>query len=149
MGIRCPVVGNFYVWYATDDVHALMELIQIQRHLLGLRFGCLMVFWHLFYSYVTREYERFSHRGWGFLFFCLFLSIKVNINLPRAYIMNLKNLRQRQFVCQRAPILRKIQITRFFFLGGSPYPGIPVEKLFDLLECGYRMERPSNCPNNM
>ncbi|XP_006774567.1 PREDICTED: proto-oncogene tyrosine-protein kinase receptor Ret, partial [Myotis davidii] len=30
-------------------------------------------------------------------------------------------------------------------LGGNPYPGIPPERLFNLLKTGYRMERPDNC----
>ena len=34
-------------------------------------------------------------------------------------------------------------------LGGSPYPGIPLERLFDLLKQGYRMERPVNCTDSM
>lgn len=34
-------------------------------------------------------------------------------------------------------------------LGGSPYPGIPLERLFDLLKQGYRMERPVNCTDTM
>ncbi|KXJ23083.1 Fibroblast growth factor receptor 3 [Exaiptasia diaphana] len=33
--------------------------------------------------------------------------------------------------------------------GGSPYPGIPLEKLFELLKSGYRMEKPVNCDDNM
>lgn len=33
--------------------------------------------------------------------------------------------------------------------GGSPYPGIPLERLFDLLKQGYRMEQPINCTNEM
>lgn len=33
--------------------------------------------------------------------------------------------------------------------GGSPYPGIALEKLFDLLKQGYRMERPLNCTDDM
>ena len=35
------------------------------------------------------------------------------------------------------------------FKGGSPYPGMPVEKLFDLLKEGYRMEKPINCTDEM
>ena len=34
-------------------------------------------------------------------------------------------------------------------LGGSPYPGVPLEKLFDLLKQGYRMEKPINCTDEM
>ncbi|XP_078358900.1 fibroblast growth factor receptor 4-like [Oculina patagonica] len=33
--------------------------------------------------------------------------------------------------------------------GGSPYPGVPLENLFELLKSGYRMEQPLNCPDNM
>eukprot|EP00794_Sanderia_malayensis_P005560 gene5560-6245_t len=29
--------------------------------------------------------------------------------------------------------------------GGTPYPGVPLENLFDLLKSGFRMERPINC----
>ena len=35
------------------------------------------------------------------------------------------------------------------FLGGTPYPSVPLEKLFELLKSGYRMERPINCPPDM
>ncbi|KAF8778293.1 Proto-oncogene tyrosine-protein kinase receptor like protein [Argiope bruennichi] len=31
-------------------------------------------------------------------------------------------------------------------IGGCPYPGIPTERLFQLLKEGYRMPRPDNCP---
>ncbi|XP_028414940.1 fibroblast growth factor receptor 2-like [Dendronephthya gigantea] len=33
-----------------------------------------------------------------------------------------------------------------FTFGGTPYPSVPLEKLFELLKSGYRMERPVNCP---
>ncbi|XP_031555241.1 fibroblast growth factor receptor 2-like [Actinia tenebrosa] len=33
--------------------------------------------------------------------------------------------------------------------GGSPYPGVPLEKLFELLKSGYRMEQPVNCDDEM
>ncbi|XP_026133698.1 fibroblast growth factor receptor 2-like isoform X8 [Carassius auratus] len=36
-----------------------------------------------------------------------------------------------------------------FTLGGSPYPGIPVEELFKLLKEGHRMDRPANCTNEL
>jgi hypothetical protein len=34
-------------------------------------------------------------------------------------------------------------------LGGGPYPGIPAEKLFDLLSTSYRMSRPVSCPQKL
>ncbi|XP_048885584.1 fibroblast growth factor receptor 4-like isoform X3 [Brienomyrus brachyistius] len=36
-----------------------------------------------------------------------------------------------------------------FTLGGSPYPGIPVEELFKLLREGHRMDKPSNCTHEL
>ncbi|XP_061427258.1 proto-oncogene tyrosine-protein kinase receptor Ret isoform X1 [Lethenteron reissneri] len=34
-------------------------------------------------------------------------------------------------------------------LGGTPYPGIPPERLFNLLKTGYRMEKPENCSDDL
>ncbi|NP_001158425.1 fibroblast growth factor receptor B isoform X1 [Saccoglossus kowalevskii] len=34
-------------------------------------------------------------------------------------------------------------------LGGTPYPSVPVEKLFDFLKSGKRMEQPVNCPTEI
>lgn len=42
-----------------------------------------------------------------------------------------------------------ILLWEIFTLGGSPYPGIPVERLFTLLKNGYRMECPIYCPSNI
>eukprot|EP00795_Rhopilema_esculentum_P012450 gene12450-3119_t len=42
-----------------------------------------------------------------------------------------------------------VLLWEIFTLGGSPYPGIPVEKLFDLLKLGYRMEQPQGCPKDI
>uniref|UniRef100_A0A673T0I8 Fibroblast growth factor receptor n=1 Tax=Suricata suricatta TaxID=37032 RepID=A0A673T0I8_SURSU len=36
-----------------------------------------------------------------------------------------------------------------FTLGGSPYPGIPVEELFKLLKEGHRMDKPANCTDEL
>lgn len=33
--------------------------------------------------------------------------------------------------------------------GGTPYPSIAAEQLFDYLKNGNRMSQPSNCPNEM
>ncbi|XP_078449177.1 fibroblast growth factor receptor 2 isoform X1 [Lampetra fluviatilis] len=42
-----------------------------------------------------------------------------------------------------------VLLWEIFTLGGSPYPGIPVEELFKLLKEGHRMDKPSNCPNEL
>lgn len=42
-----------------------------------------------------------------------------------------------------------ILMWEIFTLGGSPYPGIPVEELFKLLKEGHRMDRPSNCTHEL
>uniref|UniRef100_A0A674DLB4 Fibroblast growth factor receptor n=1 Tax=Salmo trutta TaxID=8032 RepID=A0A674DLB4_SALTR len=36
-----------------------------------------------------------------------------------------------------------------FTLGGSPYPGVPVEELFKLLKEGHRMDRPAACTEEL
>lgn len=42
-----------------------------------------------------------------------------------------------------------VLLWEIFTLGGSPYPGIPIERLFDLLKSGFRMEKPQICPLEM
>ena len=34
-------------------------------------------------------------------------------------------------------------------LGGTPYPSVPVEKMFDYLKLGKRLEQPMNCSLEM
>ncbi|MEE6479190.1 hypothetical protein FKM82_012174 [Ascaphus truei] len=42
-----------------------------------------------------------------------------------------------------------VLLWEIFTLGGSPYPGIPMEELFKLLKEGHRMDKPSNCTNEL
>uniref|UniRef100_A0A6I8PG18 Fibroblast growth factor receptor 3 n=1 Tax=Ornithorhynchus anatinus TaxID=9258 RepID=A0A6I8PG18_ORNAN len=42
-----------------------------------------------------------------------------------------------------------VLLWEIFTLGGSPYPGIPVEELFKLLKEGHRMDKPGNCTHDL
>jgi len=42
-----------------------------------------------------------------------------------------------------------VLLWEIFSLGGNPYPSVPVEKLFDLLRDGHRMERPVYASHEM
>ncbi|XP_023975249.1 fibroblast growth factor receptor 3 isoform X1 [Physeter macrocephalus] len=42
-----------------------------------------------------------------------------------------------------------VLLWEIFTLGGSPYPGIPVEELFKLLKEGHRMDKPANCTHDL
>ncbi|OCT96656.1 hypothetical protein XELAEV_18008865mg [Xenopus laevis] len=42
-----------------------------------------------------------------------------------------------------------VLLWEIFTLGGSPYPGIPVEELFKLLKEGHRMDKPANCTHEL
>uniref|UniRef100_A0A3Q3WMN7 Fibroblast growth factor receptor n=1 Tax=Mola mola TaxID=94237 RepID=A0A3Q3WMN7_MOLML len=42
-----------------------------------------------------------------------------------------------------------VLLWEIFTLGGSPYPGVPVEELFKLLKEGHRMDMPSTCTHEL
>ncbi|CAN9513495.1 unnamed protein product [Ophioblennius macclurei] len=42
-----------------------------------------------------------------------------------------------------------VLLWEIFTLGGSPYPGVPVEELFKLLKEGHRMDQPSTCTHEL
>uniref|UniRef100_A0A8C4WY24 receptor protein-tyrosine kinase n=3 Tax=Eptatretus burgeri TaxID=7764 RepID=A0A8C4WY24_EPTBU len=42
-----------------------------------------------------------------------------------------------------------VLLWEIFTLGGSPYPGIPVEELFKLLKEGHRMDKPALCSHEL
>eukprot|EP00072_Mus_musculus_P035264 XP_006503787.1 PREDICTED: fibroblast growth factor receptor 3 isoform X13 [Mus musculus] len=42
-----------------------------------------------------------------------------------------------------------VLLWEIFTLGGSPYPGIPVEELFKLLKEGHRMDKPASCTHDL
>ncbi|XP_058864689.1 fibroblast growth factor receptor 1 isoform X3 [Acipenser ruthenus] len=42
-----------------------------------------------------------------------------------------------------------VLLWEIFTLGGSPYPGVPVEELFKLLKEGHRMDKPTTCTHEL
>lgn len=42
-----------------------------------------------------------------------------------------------------------VLLWEIFTFGGNPYPSVPIEKLFDLLRNGHRMERPPYATQEM
>ncbi|XP_012814429.1 fibroblast growth factor receptor 1 isoform X2 [Xenopus tropicalis] len=42
-----------------------------------------------------------------------------------------------------------VLLWEIFTLGGSPYPGVPMEELFKLLKEGHRMDKPTTCTNEL
>ncbi|XP_061841817.1 fibroblast growth factor receptor 1-A isoform X5 [Nerophis lumbriciformis] len=42
-----------------------------------------------------------------------------------------------------------VLLWEIFTLGGSPYPGVPVEELFKLLKEGHRMDKPTTCTHQL
>ena len=42
-----------------------------------------------------------------------------------------------------------VLLWEIFSMGGNPYPSVPVEKLFELLRNGHRMERPPYASTEM
>ncbi|XP_009956096.1 PREDICTED: fibroblast growth factor receptor 1-like [Leptosomus discolor] len=59
------------------------------------------------------------------------------------------NLREIQLAAADKAWSFGVLLWEIFTLGGSPYPGVPVEELFKLLKEGHRMDKPSNCTNEL
>jgi Protein tyrosine kinase. len=42
-----------------------------------------------------------------------------------------------------------VVLWEIFTMGGSPYPGLPMENLFEFLQNGGRMQQPATCPDEL
>ncbi|OWK00399.1 FGFR1 [Cervus elaphus hippelaphus] len=83
------------------------------------------------------------------------------INSSDAEVLTLFNVTEAQsgeYVCKVSNYIGEanqsawsfgVLLWEIFTLGGSPYPGVPVEELFKLLKEGHRMDKPSNCTNEL
>ncbi|XP_046850980.1 fibroblast growth factor receptor 4-like [Xenia sp. Carnegie-2017] len=63
--------------------------------------------------------------------------------------MALEALFERVYTTQSDVWSFGIVIWEMLTFGGTPYPSIPLEQLFDFLKNGYRMEPPVNCPQEL
>ncbi|XP_013927111.1 PREDICTED: fibroblast growth factor receptor 1-like [Thamnophis sirtalis] len=108
-------------------------------------FGLARDIHHIDYYKKTTNVSGISQRGLKLFHFQALCQVPNSIQNPAC---NCCSIRQ-DVSCMLTRWSFGVLLWEIFTLGGSPYPGVPVEELFKLLKEGHRMDKPSNCTNEL